>query len=520
MNKLFSKKSIIVLITLVSVLVVGIWIYNHSYIEINSGDLKSESIITITKSGSNKPLILQGKSTKVKKLLSRGDYEVLVTSGETSYLASTKIEGLLKTSVVNAALKPENLRSFVGNNPGLCMYDLSGVLASDPCGGSVDELEMHLPATNNTPSYTKKAIGPSATLEGLASYNNTVYAVVRAEKDGEGNGNYHLSYVFDNSGLFVPASAIEISGLDPNKIYKTSQSGDGIIIYSDSIDEAFIFNPIDSKLSPIKLSPDAGKDLGLRSITSSNGSYISIFSNSEITTTQLFENPGGIKAHGKEFDKNNASLLNSEVFITKQSESVKLSSDKLILEVVSCGELKYCILYSDATMEIRKISSGKLALEHSLSGVLGIKSSGNNFQFIKSSGVYSFDVTSSRGYMIYSFGLYKYCGMNKFGQRNIICISTSDGKRFALNVSIDEINADSIDKKILNLLSEPEFKSISIFGNAIFVSPELGELSFQPSIGGFGYDPVLIKSVASTIDSKVAKSGIDSSKYKVINPYR
>ena len=104
------------------------WLYSHAYVEIEiKGSVDNQLGYSLTNSHDKTELTFQG-SPREKKLVRRGDYEILTEDNGLSAFGVTKTGGFLSTTKVMLQLSPERSRVFVGDNPGPCMAYLDPVL--------------------------------------------------------------------------------------------------------------------------------------------------------------------------------------------------------------------------------------------------------------------------------------------------------------------------------------------------------------------------------------------------------
>jgi hypothetical protein len=518
------KKKIIFGLTAFLLTSILFWVYSHSYIVLDVSNVASTTEITytFTEKRSNISIEYKSQDSRIRRLVARGDYTVAVRQGETSALSQIHTGGFLATTTLSQQLSPEKNRIFIGNNPNTCMHNITSVLASYPCGGDIDTLNIHVPATGQVPTYTKGVQGPAGLIEGIVNSKQGSLVLVRLESEVPGEGNYHAIYSISATGVLLDESAHTISELKGNKQYQIKAYGDGFVIYNLSGAEFLELKSPTGKAEKLTLSqPDnkAFKPIGLEV---SGKSIMTIYSDVNSYDKLNLDDSEGVKTHGTSAEKQlNQKSTKTEIFIQDNGQTKQLNFGGTLIKAHACGSDQLCLLKERGKLEVYDISEQKQKLLYELGSVLDIEESSNGLIVVRNEGVYLFDTTKKTGYMEYSFGDdYGYCGIKMAEGFYTVCVTDQSGKRLALRIDQTTPNADSIDKKIAKLAGIAEIKTVSAYGTFIHVSAELGELDFRESIGGYGYDPAIIKSTNTAIDAAIKQLGIDTSKYTIVNPYR
>jgi hypothetical protein len=516
------KKKIIFGLTAFLLTSILFWVYSHSFIVLDMSDVAAgdEIIYTFTEMRSNISTEYKSQNSRMSRLVSRGDYTIAVRQGETSVLIQLHASGFLRTESSSQKLSPEKNRTFIGNNPNTCMHNIIGVLVSYPCGGDIDTLNIHVPATSQIPTYTKGVQGPAGSLEGIVATKQGSFALVKLEAEVPGEGNYHAIYSISATGVLLDESAHTISELEGNKQYQIKAFGDGFIIYNLSGAEFLELKSPAGKAEKLTLSQPDNKALKPIGLEISGESVITIHSDVSSYNKLNLDDSEGIKAHGASTEKQlNQKSTKTEILIQNGDQAKHLSFGGTLIKARSCGSDRLCLLKDRGKLEVYDVSKQKLLYE--LGSVLDIESSSNGLIVVRNEGSYLFDVTKKTGYMEYSFGDDSgYCGITVSERSYTVCVADGSGKRVALQIDQAAPNIDSIDKKIAKLEKVDEIKTVSIYGTFIHVSPNLGEPSFQSALGGFDYDPLTKKSVSARIDKTITDLGIDTKKYTVVNPFR
>lgn len=521
MQKLFSKKNIILSIAALSITVLVFYVYSYAYIEINlsNGSPDTEVSYTISQVGGKESdkIEVTRDTKKIKRLVKRGSYEVSVRQAETSYLGAVDSGGFLQTTSVRAQLSPEKERDFIGSNPNICMYTELGILASSPCGGPLDELGLHMPATNTVPGHVKYAQGPASTLEDVITVNGNTFVLLNIESEIDGEGNYHALYSVSRDGVVNHSSERKLQDLKGSKVYKLVNYTGGFIAYStDERADLLYYASVSSKPSKINIEQPSDTTLNLVDIHVIDDSIALTYSNNTVTTASR-DHVEGIKAHSTVLEESRRKIAPiSQIISYSKNKSISSIFSESIISAKICETSKLCVMYEDTTMGVFDVSGDKLNLEYELSGVLDTESSNDNFLIVKADGVFRFNVLDKSGFIDYGFGdKYSYCGMETAVEYYIVCVANSSNERFALKIHPKKINTDSIDKKIASLESLEEVRSVRIYGKFIYISPYAGELQPNPLTGGFGYLPETVKLVNARINKELDSLGISRKDYTI-----
>lgn len=521
MQRLITTKRILVLALLIIIGSSILWLLGNSYIEISvEGSTGDEITYTITKQGDTGEKEIKTTNKKLKTSVSKGGYEVLVRQGSKSSFAVVSTSGFMRTTDTVASLKSEKNRSFVGDNPGSCMYVVAGILTSSLCQDEVENLGFHLPATASQASFVKKAIGPAGTLEDLLPIDDHALALVRTESEIDGEGNIHLLYRVNSSGLFNQTYIRKLGDLNSGKIYQLTRYRDGYLLISDDGSERLHYTSFDTKPEIMNFEKPNDTSLVYKSSSSINETIFSVYSNDSSPHSGHFDG-GAYRAHSEEFEDNSPSKFRSVVLVTSGKATGSITVNESVVKAEGCGNGIVCLLTSDSMILVFKKHGDSYREMYRVTGVMDIFRVSKSMYIVKSNGVIELDSNTQKGHIVYSFGEYVYCGTSRNSEQLVVCVADGFGVKRALSLSVKEDdNTNSIDKKILILEKLPQIKHLSVYGNYIHVSPELGELSYQPAINGFGYEPQRIKSASEAINNEVSRLGIDTGKYRIINPFR
>ncbi|HUP26723.1 MAG TPA: hypothetical protein VM124_03710 [Candidatus Limnocylindrales bacterium] len=498
------KKRIILAILACVSFIFLFWLYTHAYIKIipSSGDNIS---YLLTNLSDNKTQSFDSTSS-IKKLVKRGEYQLLAQKGETSYFSVIKANGFLRSSVVSPRLVKEKARKFVGDNPASCMYYTGQILVSGACEDLYSQLNLHVPATSQQATYIQRLSSQyDGVVEGVVSTQQGIIALLRSV-----SGEDHVSYkVSPEFGISDPIAMTE---LDKNKTYSLQAYKDGFLIYDKSLGHILYYSSLRSRPSVISNQRPKDSKLGAYGIQTQGSSLVVAYS--DHPEDQALASSDEEHTQTKPPKRTKVSLMVQDGGATREYTFTKrLSSFDL------CGTKKLCVLDTSGTLEVYDISGSKLRLLFAIAKVEHIGTFNNSLIVALGGGLLNLDVDKRAGYILYSYGNYRFCGMRTENIGPVLCMINGDDKAVALFVDPTTDNTDSIDKKISQLLNLSEAKMVSAYGNYIFISPNLGEAEYQPSLRVFGYDPKLIETTNSTIAEEIDRVGIDRSKYTIFNPF-
>jgi hypothetical protein len=190
--------------------------------------------------------------------------------------------------------------------------------------------------------------------------------------------------------------------------------------------------------------------------------------------------------------------------------------NQYLTSILLCGEQKLCVV-GDGKLSIYDISGKKAKLDYTIGNADEIMQDGNSIIAIRNKDVLNINPLTGTGFISYSLGDYELCGMQPDNNGYILCLIDNKSKKVALRIDENSNNSDSIDKKVANLQKYSEVSEISAYGKYIYVIPELGEPTFIPSLGNFGYNPNTVKNLDEILQKRISAVGISRSKYTIIN---
>lgn len=499
------KKKIIILGLFFLVLFGAVWIFNHSYIEIIAGNPATDGITyTLVNQENQKKTIIRTNGSKTKKLLPRGVYELTAKSGDSSYFEVKKTGGFLSTTVVNPKLKSEKSRSFIGNNPGECMYLPNRVLISYICGGLFSKVQIHNPATPKSPTFVTRI--PSvleSAIEGIVRTDEGQIAILKAPENNEDLGAPQTAYLLGDN--LNPNAGVPLSDLSPEKTYTVLNYRKGFLVHDTSLSQVLYYSTRSAKPTPIGLDKPSNSKLLAHSLSVNGDSTAVVYSNNskgEISTD----------------NKSGKGKIKSEIVIKHKNQVKRIAIKKLPDSVEFCSDTKICVL-TQGLLEVYNIAANKPKLLYSVNGVKAMNRLQTAFLIVRENEVHEFNPDSRAGYIQYSMGEYGFCGLQPDVSGYTLCLVNHQGKKTALRIDSTKNNTDSIDQKLFSLSKISEVKEVSAYDRFIYVSPNLGSLVYDPVRNINTYDPVMRKSVNAKINQELVKLGIDRTMYTIINPY-
>lgn len=480
------------------------WLGTHGFIDVTV-DAKqggsSYTYIVMDKKGAE---ISRAKSASphFRKLVKKDSYQLLVEGKGGSEYRLTKVGGFLGKTKLAAVLQPEGAREFVGNNPGFCMNYDGSLLFSYSCS-EPGTLASHQPATPETPTTTFTEPVPTIPLRGLINYGGSMKAMVL--RDDEAGGGVTLNYISPQLRLSNPVPLIGVAAENAAYLQPYKQ---GFVVYGKGLGVVNYFDSPSSRPVEIKSTPPSDNNPNPVEITIYKGSVGALFNSTRGgNDAGLDENAGATGTTGS----------SEYIFYGNDARSYKLN--KAYTAGGQCGDNRLCLINS-GVLDIYSLVGEKARLEFSLQNVQKVFTEADNIIIVTGERVISLSQSSLVGYVQYSFGrAIGYCGSGAAPIGYVLCVVAADNKTAALHIDTTRPDQTKIDQKVFSLLEDPNISSVSAYKNYVYVSPNLGELIFDASQGGYSYDPEVKRSTAKAINDLVKRLGIDTSKYSVINPY-
>lgn len=478
-----------------------VWRYGFIKVQVSQAVADSKLTYSLQRQGEAKTSIISTDSPTLKRLVPKGNYEILVSQNNKSRFALVETGGFFRTQQVALDLVPEHSRKFVGDNPAPCMY-YTDRLYSYECGDLYGQVNAHVPATATTPTYVSRHLLASieGSLEGIIRTNSGPVGLSHPS-DVEGPGE-HIAYLFDKD--LRPKETLELEELDNQKTYAIKAYGDGgFIIYSSNLDEVILYDSWNAKAQSLNLKAPEDKSLKAVSLSISGSTILLVYSNfssGDITDADL---------------QNKITKNQIVIYQDQQIKIFELDGDP-ISSAEPCGQNQICVLRNRALSIIDPDYQMAKPL-YTVEGVDSIASLGNDLLAVRRGEVLNLDIGSKSGYIDYNLNGMSFCGLQKIdNSRYVLCVVDKD-KKAALLIDRTVADQDSLDKKIQQLRKQPAIKDISVYGNYIFITPDLGPLVYDVSIDGYGYSPSGRQLINDKINREAQRLGIDTKTYKVIN---
>lgn len=480
------------------------WVFNHGFIDVRVETGASGTAYTYTvldKSGYEVSRT-ESDSSHFRKLVRKGTYQILVENKSGSEYRLINTGGFLSKTKTTANLQPERAREFVGNNPGFCMNYDGSLLYSYSCS-EPGSLATHLPATADTPTTTYTEPTPTIPLKALVNYAGFVKAmVIREDEAGGGVTLNDLSPQLQLSNP-TPLKGVEAENADYIQPYKQ-----GFIVYGRGLGVVNYFSSPASQPRLIKSVSPSEDNTNPVELTVYKGSL-----------GALFNSTSGGNDEGLSEDAEAHETAGSSEYLVYGDSPRSYKFDKAYTAGGLCGDNWLCLINS-GQLDMYRLSGSEAKLEFSLQDVQSVFNQNGAINIITSRRVISLNLSSLLGYVQYSFGsALGYCGSGPAPNGYVLCVVDSKDKPVALHINTGFAEHDKIDQKVFALLKDPNINSVSAYKNYLYVSPNLGEMMYDPAQRGYVYSQEIKRSTTKAINELVRRLGIDTSKYIVINPY-
>jgi hypothetical protein len=494
----------LVVIAITGLLGFVFWLlYNYGFVEVAiNGRVSGSASYFIASQKTNKSTFSGESSKPVKKFVRRGNYEVSINHETGSYLAVVRTGGFLTTKRLDANLKPERSREFIANNPAPCIGYSGNILVSSGCLGRLDSVSIHIPSKTEQPTYIKKLkTGINGLVEGFLSFNQEIYILVKSVPGNEDQAAPHMIYRVTDSGDL--ADGLEVPKLAEDRTYSIQSYRSGFLISDTLYRDAYYFEKPGGDLTEFKLAPPSNNGYVAYALSATDNSLLVAYTDAVSESV--------LEIHDTEEDK-----AKTEIMIQTNNQTKRYNFKGSFGSIQLCGNQKICMIDINNMLRVYDVSGKKAKLLFELGGIKSAKSLSGTLIIVRSDAVVALDVDTREGYTQYSFGGYRYCGLELLGNKYIIC-AASDKARHALLISPDVGDSTKIDKKVLELQRLSEIKSLSVYQQFIHISPEFGQKQYMPEVGGFGFPDSVKKQVNEKINLEVKRLGIDQGSFKVIN---
>jgi hypothetical protein len=500
-----QKKHYVKLLWILAILLIGLyalsWLYGHGRIVINL----PQGTKTISIQDEEKTKYYTTDSAVFNKILPTKNYLITVVNESfESDISVQPIGRFLNSTEAKPNLKLESGRSFVGDNPNSCTEFIRNVLVSFPCNGPLESMTMHVPATNSTPSYTKNVkttidqklleeVDPLdvGVIEGVIN-NGSDELLVLTYKLESGKGFHSLYSIKISDNAFSVKFIKPIESLPENVVFKSKINEDKILLYDSRFTAFFSGGSFDTLQ---RFYPN---------FEQKEGYFVNHVDIGESFTLISYE---------EELEKfNEIAEDNQKTIISIVSES--LTKEETLLSNIEnlqlCGAY-VCALDTKGDLIIYSPDLKKLT---EFSEVLEYTSKGNVIFIAKDTEVLQINQNEMSGFIAMNLGQYKFSGLSINDIGVVVAINSRD-KSHALLLSTEV--ADFPDKDVWPLLNNSidYIDTASIYGNRVFISPNLGEREYIPDTGTYDYSPQKKNEVRVKINDYTKQIGLDNSKYNV-----
>lgn len=464
-------------------------------------NVKSDSSSEITyrfanQANTNDVKEIKDSSKSVEVSLPAGTYELTVQQDDTNYFS---VIDTSEDSTIEATPQPERGRRYVGNLPGSCRFLLSNILYSHECGGALETMQAHVPATSTQPTFTRPSFNETEdVIEGtIKTKEGTILLVYEAVVADHGhitelgNGESpHIAHVL-KSGSNMLGTGNALKGLPADERYFIQPYREGFLAYSASFSRAFYYASTKANPEEVAIAELENEDLSPNLLSAKDSSFV-------VAYAQEDEEDSG---------------LSSSLVLHENNQTKTFEMDKTFESIHLCGNNKLCGL-SAGTMYVYDVAGEDAKLQYFVNGVRSMASYGNGLVVSRDGGVISLDIEKRSGYVQYTYDDFVSCGLQPAGNTYMVCIEGDEGAESMLLIEQAK-TSDSIDKKIASLMDMQELSVVSIYGNFITITPHAGGIKYQPATDTFGYDPEKVRQSKSAIEDRIKTIGLDKSKYKV-----
>lgn len=483
------------------------WLYGHGFLGITipgQPDDKNYAYTVFDKSG-KEVLYKRGSEAKIKKLLPRGVYQVLTEASSGSEYRIVQIGGFLSSTEVTARLKPEKSREFVGNNPNFCMHYGQSLLYSYNCLEAGD-FTVHLPASADTPTITKSENGATTyPIKGMVNVGGVPKVFLTYAEDDQARKSIAL---YDVNAQLQLTNPVELLGINYGDAQNILQSGSGFLVYNDTLSKVYAYMAPSALPRKLEFRPSSYEYSKAVELSSYGADLGALFNNTPDGAD------AGLGADGK---TSGQSAGKSEFIVGGSLKRYRFS--KSYTSGIICGQEKLCLI-SSGVLDVYSLRGEKYTREFSMTDVKRVFTIGGKAVVVTNKRVLALDLASARGSVHYNYGKGKgYCGSGSAVAGYVLCVVDGRGNTSALHINPDVSNQDSIDQKVFSLVEDPNVSAVSAYKQFIYVSPNLGKMTYSSTLGGYDYDPGVKQTTNRKIRELVKRLNIDTSRYTVINPY-
>lgn len=481
------------------------WAYGMSRISI----VLPEGNKTITISNVAYRKVFETSDLSFSQLLPSGSYQVNVQSinDETGYTKVVKTGNFFSETTVTPELFDQKPRSFIADNPLECKELLKEVLVSYPCSGQLENMTLHVPATKDTPTYSKtikdylnskieEFVEPSIeTIEAVVNKIDHLQVLTYSRRAGE---NIHNLYKVSIEGNQIkPTYERSISSIPDHTQFTGIVKDDKLYLYDRFFRNVYTGDDFESleKINDEDLIvPD--KDFFLNNRQASNNNYLSIFEKAPSSSTDTVDD------------------LISKVIITSDGKDKSRTINTQIVRSDFCGDY-VCTLSS--TGEFYLLDKNLNTLLSNV-GVVDYTLGKDSVVIASENNIWQINLGNLSGPLLFSSSEIKITDLSTTQGKIIATVETSY-KNYALELDSSG-PLPFIDKNLMDILSgdNNDIENISIYRNFIYIVPDLGSKVLNTTSGRLEYSESAKNSARKSISSSLEQSGINNTDYQIYIP--
>lgn len=468
----------ILLLLLVTTIWALVWFSGHGRLQIKG--ISTESTISILNQSDLKNNSTITKSN-VSKTLPKGSYEVMVSSKKGKYFQVIKVNGFLKSSVINANVQEESSRQIVSNGGANCLDLFNQQVVSYLCGGTLQQSYNHVPSTEDQPGYIQtNMLGPGyeGTIEGVVSMPSKRFMLLHSEYSDENPEGHYL--LWQEVGL-SKINRIKLDRLSFDSSYKLVIFGEKLLIHSIDFKESYEYDPANGILSEFNLG--VGVSDG-----NNSPSHIQVINNKMVGVFYL-SNVGDDKPTLEAIRKNE-----DGTFEKFNLDGNYLPSSKFCLTDYLCA-------IGDKGVEIYQIAGPKLKYIFRITSVNAVENFIDQILVFRPNDILKINIKDNRGIPIYSYSPFDFQGYY-MGNEGILISVKKDGFKPIILINPSKTANNLVDKSILNLVEDPLVKNVSVDKRRVFVVPNYGDPVIDETTSRFGYNQETMKSVKQQLEEK------------------
>lgn len=446
------------------------------------------------------------KSAKTTRLVSKGNYDVVVRSGNKSFVTSVSVGGFFSKKTVSAQLASEKNREYVGNGtPGCMIYN--SLLYSYACTDTA-LITTHHAATATSPTYVTQSDTLMGRIKGVLHTSEGAIIVGKKPTTEAGVAAPYTAYVL--AGGLAAKTTTTLGDLSPDSDFSFLSYKDGFIAYDTTFSKILYYPSSTSKPETIS---DSWPKISERPVTLATYKDIitATFSNYVVEDSHAIE-------EDKQVAKPSKSKPFTKVVIYGQGGTKVFDIDSYFHSLQPCGTNKICGINTtlEGSFSVYDVSGTEAQFLYAIGGVQELASSGSKLLLVRSTDIVGFDADARTGSIEYPFSDFEYCGLSDNGDSYLVCLIDNKGKHVALRIDPSDDTTNAIDKQVEELQKLPEVSSVSAYGKNLHVIPkQTADLVYDPAINSLVYDPETIKAFSAAVNQKIDQLGINRQVYHI-----